>query len=321
MIVRILAMALTLAFASPASADVTDEARALASEGVALLGDGKPAEALAKLEAAEAKFHAPTHLLYIARAQRELGRATDAHRTLVRIVAEPIPDYAPDAFLKAQAQAKKDLVGLRDKVATLTIQVTSADEVIIDGATVPKAQWKYPIALEPGEHRVVARAGEDEAEQAVTLAVGQNETVTLSPGSEGDGEPAMTTPEPSNGDARTEVGGGFPVLGTIVLGVGVAGLAVGGITGAMTLSKAGEIKDTCSDDGVCPPEQESEADSAKTLGNVSTAMFVIGGVAAAAGIVLIAVEVAGDDGGDVASTSPSLRVELGPTSLGLSGTF
>ena len=50
-------------------------------------------------------------------------------------------------------------------------------------------------------------------------------------------------------------------------------------------------------------------------------MFVIGGVATAAGIILIAVDVASDDGGDVASTSPTLRLELAPTSLGLSGTF
>lgn len=321
-----LALFWALTVAAPARADVTDEARELASEGVVLLEKGKAAEALAKLEAAEAKFHAPTHWLYIARAQRELGRTSDAHRSLVSILAEPIPDYAPDAFLKAQAQAKKDLVGLRPKVATMTIAIegprAEAATVTVDGTSIAPERLKYPLALEPGEHRVVATAGDAEAERIVTVALGQNEAVTLDLGGRGEGTSPGAAPMPGpSGDVGAEQGGDFPILGTIVLGVGVAGLAAGGITGAVTLSRAGDIKDACTDEGVCPPEQESEADSAKTLGHVSTAMFVVGGVAAAAGIVLIVVDVAGDDGGDVAKASPRLRLELAPTRLGLRGMF
>ena len=183
--------------AGPARADVTDEARALAGEGISLLEEGKAEQALAKLEAAEAKFHAPTHLLYIARAQRELGRAVDAHGTLVSILAEPIPDYAPDAFLKAQAQAKKDLVTLRGKVATVTIDAAGAEAVTVDGAPIEPARQKFPVALEPGDHQISSPpAGEARAEQTVSLVLGQNESVTLSLG--GDTGAAIPDPTPAS---------------------------------------------------------------------------------------------------------------------------
>ena len=58
------------AFAQSAADKAT--ARQLASEGIELYQKGSYAEALDKLERAEALFDAPVHLLYIARTQAKL---------------------------------------------------------------------------------------------------------------------------------------------------------------------------------------------------------------------------------------------------------
>ncbi|MFO0591244.1 MAG: hypothetical protein U0441_27100, partial [Polyangiaceae bacterium] len=78
----------------------------------------------------------------------------------------------------------------------------------------------------------------------------------------------------------------------ITLGVAGAGLVVGAITGGITLGAAGDLKKRCPDNH-CPNDEQGAFDSANALATVSTATFVIGGVAAAAGGVLLALDLLG----------------------------
>jgi hypothetical protein len=61
---------------------------------------------------------------------------------------------------------------------------------------------------------------------------------------------------------------------------------VGAVTGLLALSKANDVKSRC-DAGHCPAEDESKANSAKTLATVSTIGFVVGGVGVGAGAFLL----------------------------------
>ena len=74
----------------------------------------------------------------------------------------------------------------------------------------------------------------------------------------------------------------------MVAGVGVAGLAVGGITGLMAMSANNEAKDKCPQEGACSNREGVDAnDSAKTLGLVSTIGFGAGAALLIGGAVLI----------------------------------
>ncbi|MEZ4443184.1 MAG: hypothetical protein R3B72_29080 [Polyangiaceae bacterium] len=306
-------LALTVVAPRPSAADVKDEARKLAMKGVALLDEGKAAEALSKLEAAEAKFHAPTHLLYMARAQRALGRAQAAHRTYAKILVEKIPNYAPDAFHKAQDDAKAEIVGLENDVATVEIELAGpraeTAEVAIDGEVLGPRLWTVPVAVAPGDHRVSARLGAGEVETTVTAVMGHVVVARLDLSAPPE-PPTSTQPLAPEGDS-----GGFPWVGTTLLAVGAAGLIAGTVTGVMTLGRASDIKADCNGTS-CPPELAPDADSAKTLGNASTGLFIAGGALAAAGIVVLIVELTGD-----APDEPAVALEARPGGFVLRGRF
>src|SRR4029078_9671931 len=68
-----------------------------------------------------------------------------------------------------------------------------------------------------------------------------------------------------------------------------ASILVAAVTGGVSLGMTGDLKKRCPGN-VCGPADQSTLDSATALANASTATFVIGGVAAAAGIVLMAVD-------------------------------
>ena len=137
-----------------------DSARSLAREGIALYQQGRHEKAIGRLRSAEKLFHAPTHLLYMARAHAKLGRLLEAHRLYLDVVVENIPNYAAPAFHKAQASARKELEALSDKVPGVLISVTGAPldqiEVTVDGTAVAVARLPHGVALEPGEHHIEA---------------------------------------------------------------------------------------------------------------------------------------------------------------------
>jgi hypothetical protein len=102
--------------------------------------------------------------------------------------------------------------------------------------------------------------------------------------------------------------------------VGGAGFLIGGITGGVAASKASALRAACPDK-VCDPGKQSDLDSAKRLADVSTAMFVVGGIGAGVGLVALIVSLSGDDKPSDAKTGFVVRPMLGAGSLGLRGEF
>lgn len=316
----LLALLVSVLLAAPAAADIRDDARALALEGIRLLDADQPEKALVKLEQAESTFHAPPHLLYIARAQRRLGRLVDAHRTLVKVMAEDVLEQAPPAFKKAKQDAAVEATDLATKVPSLSIEVVGGSRPIsiaVDGTPIPAAHLTFPVAVVAGPHEVAASDGEG---RRVTKTIeastaGAKVPVVIDFDAAASSEvPLGPDPEP-NGNDGVEPGGGFPIVGTVLISLGAAALVGGVITGALTLSEAGDIKASCNQN-ICPPDLEADADGAKTLGNLSTGLFIAGGVVAAAGVVVLVVELSGDD-----DTEPDLALRFRPGGLSLSGRF
>jgi hypothetical protein len=72
----------------------------------------------------------------------------------------------------------------------------------------------------------------------------------------------------------------------VAFGVGGAGLLVGGITGFLAMGKKSDLDKVCTN-GTCPPSAQSDLDSYHSMGMISTIGFIVAGVGAAAGVVLL----------------------------------
>ncbi len=105
-----------------------------------------------------------------------------------------------------------------------------------------------------------------------------------------------------------------------MIGVGGALLIVGAATGGVALSKKSTITSNCDvSTKVCKNAAGEDAvNSAQTMATVSTATFIVGGVLAAAGIV---VAVTAPKPSHTAWNAPSVNVGFGPGSFAVSGAF
>jgi hypothetical protein len=254
----------------------------------------------------------PTIRVGLARASAALGKLVTAQELYSKVTHETIPPNASAALIAAVEEAQRELAALTPRVPGVVINVkgTDAVRVTLDGNEVPSAAFGVKRLADPGKHVVRALAvGFSPAEAAVTLTEGKVEAVTLElkPGPGGPTE--LPGQGPAGGPAGPVAGPGggavvvAPVdtsaptrrkVGFVGIGVGAAGLIVGAITGGMALSKHSSIAGHCPN-GVCPSSSQytqaqfnSDLSSYNTLGGVSTAGFIAGGVLAATGIILVA---------------------------------
>lgn len=96
---------------------------------------------------------------------------------------------------------------------------------------------------------------------------------------------------------------------SISLGFGVVGVGIGAWTGALSQAKVHDIRRRCQGTR-CLSSDSPAADDARTLGNVSTAAFVVGGAAMVAGGILLVLN-PGNKTKVNPRTAEELRVQLG----------
>jgi hypothetical protein len=133
---------------------------------------------------------------------------------------------------------------------------------------------------------MVEVTGRAPAENRFTIAKGENKVVELAVGATLDqaaAPPVAKVPPPAAADA--DPGRTRRIAAYATSGVGAAMLVVGGVTGGLALSKKSTVNADCKN-LVCTSTGQSAVTAGRTLGNVSTAGFVIGGAALATGIAL-----------------------------------
>ncbi len=307
------------ASAQPAASDADRAtARALAHEGYEAQKQERYALAADRFERAEALVHAPTLLLGLARAQAGLGKLVESNETYRRILREPLAPGAPAPFAAAVKSAKQEDTEVAARLAWVTLVVNGppAADVLLDDVEVPAAALGVRLACNPGSHRVKASAdGFAPAEQSFAISEAGEQTVslTLQPRRETAVADASPAPEPAaiaasppperTSSAQTKLGIG-------ALGVGIAGLAAGGVTGVLVLTRRASLIDACPN-GHCSAAYTGDLDTYRTLANVSTVATIAGATLAATGIVLLL-------------TSPretAVRVYAGALSAGVAGRF
>jgi hypothetical protein len=308
-----------------------NQARVYGQEGQAALDakDYKTAED--KFKRAYALFpNAPTLALGLARALAANGKVVASEETYNKIIRDGAPP-GNTVFQKAVDDSKAEIGPVSARVAHAVINVTGPDtsNVTLDGQRLQWAALGGKRAVDPGDHVVKASAdGYKVAEQRFTVAEGKDAAVTItmekdatasaSPPAAG-ATPAPTTttpgtPAPPAVDVGTKGGSSNKTFAFVAYGVGGVGLVVGAVTGLIAMGKHNDLSNNCKN-GTCGPDQQSNVDGYHTMGTLSTVGFIVAGVGAVAGTVLLLT--APKDTTSTAFVSPY----VGPGTVGATGRF
>jgi hypothetical protein len=324
-----LALAATMvtipALAAPTAAQ-RETARRLMDEGKERTRAGEKERALEAYRKAHDLMRVPSTGIALAKAHVALGHLIEARDVALEVVRMPHDAGEPAVFEKARREAKELEASLKPRIPTVKITVKGgpATRVLVDDGEVAKLLLGEPVAVNPGKH-VVSAKNADSIEKRAEVEVAERDAKEV--------ELVLPVPNPAVVQAdvptkaapsgprpvTTERSTGASVLVFGGLGLAVAGLAVGGITGALTLSKAGGVKAQCAN-GVCDPSVKDDLDSASTLATISTIGFAAAGgglVLGAIGLLLPRTKVESA----LQSTERRAAVWVGPGSVGVRGSF
>lgn len=300
-----------------------DKARALFREGALAVEQGRPADGVKLLEQAEALFHAPTHVLYLARGLSAMGQLRAARSQYERLVGEKLPPEASPTFREAQANGQKELDELVQRIPTiaLTVEPASLGGVLVqlDGADVTARVSSGKLEVDPGPHSLEATAVSGARSDRVSLRVVErtNTEVTLvlrMPGAATEGESSGVR---RRGEAERESAGWGPfrIAGVALLGVGGGGLVAGGVLAGLSASRQADADRLYASCLSFPCAQESEVraldEQAAGLGTGGAVALIGGGALAITGLVLTLV------GDEAEAESTVARVTVEPLFGGL----
>jgi len=326
---------------SPSAAD-RESARTLMDQGVER-EEAKDHEGALKLyQGAHALVRLPMTGVAVARAQASLGQYVEAVDTATQVKLMPKrPDETP-AYDQARAEAEALIQRLVDRTPSLQVSVLGASgpvqvAVAIDGVAVPQAALGLRRKVNPGRHVVTASApGHRQARVELEAPEGTVVPVTLrlepeagarAAGAQGAGKPRSAAPSSVTAPARaTATGGGPSPIIYVSLGVGAAGLVLGGVTGALALARTTDLEDRCPG-GRCDPSLRGDIEAAGVLSTVSNIGFTAGFTGAGLGVLGLLLSGGGEArrAGAAGAVVDAARVRLmpavGPGALGLRGVF
>lgn len=333
-------LALPAAFAQDQpQAESVAAARALGLQGIKLADAGDCKGAIEKLSRAEALYHAPSILGRLGECQVNVGQVVAGTENLNRVVREELSATAPKAFKDAQTRARGVLNTALPKIARLTVKVEPADakpQVTVGGTQIPSALIGVERPTDPGTHEVLVTApGYLEQRSSITLTEGGAQELSISLQKDPSATEAAPPPPPTPVIAAVPPPVPASDTGTkksntpayVALGIGGAGLVVGGITGFLALGKKSDLKGCV--DNACPSSQKDTLDSARSMATVSTVGFAVGFVGVGVGVVLLLTGNHSSNAGLAppklaqAKPRPAVAVQpwFGGTSAGLNGTF
>jgi Tfp pilus assembly protein PilF len=309
------------------SNDAAAIAESLFVAGRKLLEEGKLAEACAKFEESNRLDPSAGTLLNLGRCFEAQGKLASAWATYKRAATVGRSAGQNRQVTAAEQAAEK----LDSRLARLLVRMDAPPEgvrVRRSDTELGAASLGSPIAVDAGTYAMRVEAPGYEPWTGTIVVAGEGTTTELvvpaltkraSP-SPATNAPAPAPAKASSADRATkdEPSSALLVGGLIASGVGVVGAGIGAVFGAITLADAATAE---SDPSLCPkrrcsPEGLAWIDATRTEALVSTASFVAGGVALAAGGAMIAIHLAGDEASS-ATTRATIAPFLGPSVAGL----
>jgi hypothetical protein len=277
-------------------------------EAVTLSEAGRYAEACAKFEESDRLDHAINTLFNLGDCYERVGRLASAWEAFTRVGGEA--RQAGKDALKEDATRRAE--ALKPRVAKLMLVVPPAASGIAgvqlerNGVVVDRQLWNQSVPVDAGEQKIVVTAP-GKAPWRETISIREAEAAKI------------TVPELAGAHIP-----GQRIGALAAGGVGVAGLLVGTIFGALTFAKWGEAVDACGgpkgQHTNCPtPAKLTDASaigaSANSLATVSNIGFAVGGAGlVAAGILWFTTPA------DAASrANAAWRIDIGPAGPGSFG--
>ena len=292
-------------------------AEALFSEGRRLMAEGRIAEACQKFEASQKMDPGVGTSLNLAECYERSGKTASAWAQFREAVSLARATGSADREQLARERAD----ALEKRLARLTISIKgtapSGLEVRRDGARLDPAELGIAIPVDPGSHAVTASAPGRTAYSTTVDVTGDGALVTVEI-PDLPAEAAGSAPPPASPSVSTEVGssssgGSQKTLAAVALGLGGAGLVVGGVFGFKASSTWDDAKTECSDyPYACGPEGKALEDDARSQAAISTIGFGAGLALVATGAVLWFT---------AGSSSDAPTVGLGPTGATVRGSF
>lgn len=305
-----------LVAAAPAAAQSAKDryaARKLAGEAMDLFQAGDYATALEKFTRADELVPAPSLKLRVARSLDKLNRMLEAAEKYREVIASELKPTDPAPYHQARKEAVPELAALLEQIPAVTVVVegdgAGSAEVFLEGSVLPPAMVGERQEMDPGDYTFEARAGDRTVREVVHLERGKTMRVVLvlPP-------PEIEEPPPPPPVDRTP----WIVGGWSAVGLGGAAVVIGAITGGVVIARESELETRCPN-RACLPADHDDAKSFNALRATSTAMFVVGGLAAAGGVTVLLL--APDDPKTDADETASLRPVLGLGMIGLEGTL
>jgi hypothetical protein len=290
---RLLPCGLALALLAPLPARADDKAAAesLFELGRRLMKQGKIAEACPKFAESQRLEPALGTLLNLARCHADEGKTATAWAEYKEALLLAERQAHPERITFAREALSK----LEPRLVSIEIAVTEAVPGLVvtrNGEPVGSGAFDVAIAVDPGQHEIVAKAPgyAEYATRAAATKEGETTKVVIPRLVANPDAPAAKAPQsqPTTSAARDD-GSGQRTLGFVLGGVGMAALAVGSVTGVMTLNKVSDTENdpTLCPDKLCTPAGRAQLDDAETLGLVSTLTFAGGFAALGAGTILV----------------------------------
>lgn len=325
-----LAAALSL-LAAPAAAQDIAVAEALFNRGLADMEAGRFDSGCKALAESQRMDPRPGTLFTLATCEARSGRIATAvtrYRDYLGVY-EALPQERKAQQGQRPSVAKSEINKLQSEVPqlTLTLPPGAPAGIVVkrDGDVVAEAALGVALPLDPGEHVVSTQAPDGPLwQQTIRLVKGEKKAVLLEVTSASGAAPSSSGAG-SGADVVAPPGGSGPsgrrVAAYVIGGVGVAGVAVGGILGGLSLGQKDTFEKHCgagigsTDPTACDMTGLDAVRSARALGIGSTIGIALGAAALGVAVVLIVTESKPAKAGAPAS-APWLAATLTPLESG-----
>lgn len=259
-------------------------ARELAVSGADAFDKQDFATALDHFQRAESLYKVPSISVMVARCLARVGRVVEAVDKYEETLRVPLDAAAPEAFQRAVADATTEVEGARALVARLELRLPAdappGSEVTLDGRPVPAALLGVPKPVNPGAHRLSARApGRAPYSAAVTLPEGGRQTIEIRL------EVAAASSAPATPVADSAPRHRVSPLTIVLLTGGGLAIAAGTVTGIAAMSHKSSLDAACNPG--CPANMSDELSAFRRDRALSYVGFGLGLAAAGTGAYLL----------------------------------
>jgi hypothetical protein len=263
-------------------------AEALFNKGVAELKAGNYKEACPAIAQSQKLDPRPGTQFTLAECLARSGKTASAYVAfedfLRNVQALPVGQQGRYADRIKVAEGKK--AELKPNIPELTIVLPSnapSDvKITRDGTEITGPMIGLSLPVDPGEHKVVVEVlGKPPSQEKFTLSPGEHRTLEVT-------IPGMKTAkadEPLPSEEPGKPGMGRTIGTYAALGIGAAGLIMGGVTGGLALSNKQSADEQCPK-FACTPQGLEAVEHGRTMARISTIGFAIGGAGIAAGVIL-----------------------------------